>query len=432
MRKRKQKEKDKRKKVVKNNEGGDLLQVCKDIIAENENNWKRMRLDNEALERLREEREKEEEERRLRIERAAKKKKDLLEKIEKKNGNKIIIVKNGKGVDWIREKQRMWRQYREKENITDEEEKELRRTLIQKLPERKKKLSEEDIIDVVKENTMSPLTTEHECSGGVVGREVAGLMEIRANPAKVTHIEEWPGSLQGAVPSRVGDMECKWNGEKVDGMAINERGHNVLVRAPKIVSVIVSKTEPENPQGAVPSRIGAKGMELAKKSVEGMAQIVESDVNSEKVRVPKNGGFLDEWLVDGKNGNKSGPNDEIDCDASEEGAVQSELVEYGMYTRSKFEYWSKNGRGESENMAQKKSQNVVPGNGQIGKLICSEIKNGAVPSELDQQGMKNLQKLECLAENGTKMGLESVKNGTFVKKLQRPQSRNALGGWGGG
>ena len=136
----------------------------------------------------------------------------------------------------------------------------------------------------------------------------------------------------------------------------------------------MSKTEPENPQGAVPCRIGAKGMELAKKSVEGMAQIEKSDVNSEKVRVPKNRGYLDEWLVAGKNGEKSGPNDEIDCDASEEGAVPSKLVKYGMSTQSNFENWSKNGRGESENMAQKKSQNVVPGNGQIGKLICSEIK----------------------------------------------------------
>ena len=42
-----------------------------------------MKLDNEVLERIREEKEKEEEEKRLRLEKAAKKKKELLEKIEK-------------------------------------------------------------------------------------------------------------------------------------------------------------------------------------------------------------------------------------------------------------------------------------------------------------------------------------------------------------
>ena len=102
MRKRKKREKELRKKTADNNENGDLLTICNEIIAENGNKWKRMKLDEETLERMREEREKEEEEKRLRSERAAKKKKELLEKIEKKNENKIIVVKTGKGIDWIR------------------------------------------------------------------------------------------------------------------------------------------------------------------------------------------------------------------------------------------------------------------------------------------------------------------------------------------
>ena len=48
----------------------------------------------------------------------------------------------------------MWREYREKENITDEDEKELRRSLIEKIPERKK-------IDVVTPNVKhGPFTPE--------------------------------------------------------------------------------------------------------------------------------------------------------------------------------------------------------------------------------------------------------------------------------
>ena len=50
-----------RKKDIEDNRDEDLLTVCNDMIVENENKWKKMKLDNETLERLREETEKEEE-----------------------------------------------------------------------------------------------------------------------------------------------------------------------------------------------------------------------------------------------------------------------------------------------------------------------------------------------------------------------------------
>ena len=169
-----------------------------------------------------------------------------------------------------------------------------------------------------------------------------------------------------------------------------------------------------------------------RKSVDGMAHSEKNvNVNSEKVRVPKIRGHVDEWLVARKNGDKSGPSDKIDCDNSIKWAVPSEMAEYGMSTKSKFENWSKSVKGGCVKKAQKCHQNKIS-DSQIGKLVCSETKIGAVPSELDKPGIENMQKLEFLAENGTKVGLKSIKNGMSVKKPQHPQSRNAEGGWGGG
>ena len=67
--------------------------------------------------------------------------------------------------------------------------------------------------------------------------------------------------------------------------------------------------------------------------MDGMAHSEKNvNVNSEKVRVPKIRGHVDEWLVARKNGDKSGPSDKIDCDDSIEWALPSELVENGMST----------------------------------------------------------------------------------------------------
>ena len=48
-------------------------------------------------------------------------------------------MKKRKWIEWIKEKQKQWRRYRDRENITEKGEEELRERLILKIPERKKK-----------------------------------------------------------------------------------------------------------------------------------------------------------------------------------------------------------------------------------------------------------------------------------------------------
>ena len=80
---------------------------------------------------------KEEEERKERLERARRKKEELLERLKRKK--EIYIVKVGKNAEWIRRKQAQWREIREKEKISEEEEEELRNKIIEKIPERRVK-----------------------------------------------------------------------------------------------------------------------------------------------------------------------------------------------------------------------------------------------------------------------------------------------------
>ena len=190
MRKRKKKEKEE----IKEGRKEELLKLCEEIIAENTQEWKRRKLDEEGKRKLREEKEKSEMEKKTRLEKAAKKKKELLEKIEKKNGGNIVIIKKGKGLQWIREKQKKWREYREREQITDEDEVEMRRKLLEKIPTREKKMSAES--EPFQNPTLSPVPkllpadpSEQKCSdGGLVGRAVAGLKDVWEKPAKVTKI----------------------------------------------------------------------------------------------------------------------------------------------------------------------------------------------------------------------------------------------------
>ena len=76
----------------------------------------------------------EEKERNERLERARGKKEELLARLIKKK--EIVIVKEGKSTEWIKNKQAKWREYREKESITEEENTELLNKLIMKIPQR--------------------------------------------------------------------------------------------------------------------------------------------------------------------------------------------------------------------------------------------------------------------------------------------------------
>ena len=60
---------------------------------------------------------------------------ELLSRLAKKG--EIIVLKKGKSIDWIKRKQSQWRNYREKVKITKEEEENLQRKIIEKIPERK-------------------------------------------------------------------------------------------------------------------------------------------------------------------------------------------------------------------------------------------------------------------------------------------------------
>ena len=101
--------------------------------------WKRRRLEDEVIKKI-EERETEkrleyERQKSERLEKARKKKEELLARLEKKR--KIVVVKEGKSEEWVRRKQECWRKYRERERISSDENRELLRSIIEKIPERK-------------------------------------------------------------------------------------------------------------------------------------------------------------------------------------------------------------------------------------------------------------------------------------------------------
>ena len=78
---------------------------------------------------------KKQKEKKERIEKAKRKKQELLDRLARRG--EIVIMREGKDIEWIRRKQSQWRKYREKENISIEEENVLRNKMIEKIPERR-------------------------------------------------------------------------------------------------------------------------------------------------------------------------------------------------------------------------------------------------------------------------------------------------------
>ena len=139
LKKRKNREKEKKKEESETN----LEELCEEIIEENKSKWKRRKLDEEARKKLEEEeieklvRENREREERLR--KAKIRKEEFLARLARKK--EIVIIEKGKDKNWIKRKQKQWREYRVKEEIDSEEEKEMFNKLIMKIPERRRRSS---------------------------------------------------------------------------------------------------------------------------------------------------------------------------------------------------------------------------------------------------------------------------------------------------
>ena len=71
-----------------------------------------------------------------RREKGRRKKEEILEKIRREKSDGRM---EGKPVEWVRRKQRHWREYREREGISMEDEEDIRRELIKNIPKRKLK-----------------------------------------------------------------------------------------------------------------------------------------------------------------------------------------------------------------------------------------------------------------------------------------------------
>ena len=120
-----------------------LSTICEEIIVENSKKWKKRKLENIVYIRNKEREEKEledkENERRKRIELAEKKKAELLSKLKKKGELRVF----GKSVGWIKKKQQLWRKYRDIVGFNSDDEEEIKREIIDMIPERKPKFDAE-------------------------------------------------------------------------------------------------------------------------------------------------------------------------------------------------------------------------------------------------------------------------------------------------
>ena len=120
-----------------------LSTICEEIIIENSKRWKKRKLENivHITNREREEKEIEdkENEKRKRIELAEKKKTELLNKLKLKGELRVF----GKNIGWIKKKQQLWRKYRDNIGFNSDDEEEMRRGIIEMIPERKPKIDAE-------------------------------------------------------------------------------------------------------------------------------------------------------------------------------------------------------------------------------------------------------------------------------------------------
>ena len=130
--KKKIKEEVRKLKKRKDEDKGDLLEVCKEIYKENYLPWKRRKIREESkweeIERI----EKQNWQRTVRMNKAHEKKKELMKRLERKK-------KEGKPLEWVNRKKENWRKYRVMNDIDDideDEMEEIRRKIILEIPER--------------------------------------------------------------------------------------------------------------------------------------------------------------------------------------------------------------------------------------------------------------------------------------------------------
>ena len=147
-----------KEEIEKPEDEGDLEKICDDILKENYLQWKKRRIQEEIIKEKIERKEEADWERTKRLNKARWKKKDLLEQIEKKK-------REGEPIQWITKKQEYWRKYRERIELKEAEAEEVRRKIIELMPERKKKV---DVDKRVVETDM--IESEKVESGDVVDR----------------------------------------------------------------------------------------------------------------------------------------------------------------------------------------------------------------------------------------------------------------------
>ena len=94
------------KKRPKEGRNEALEEICREMIEENRLNWKKRKLLRGKEKRLQEGKDMQHWEKFCRLEKAKTKKKELLERIEK-----VDLKIRGKNLKWIRNKQRLWREY---------------------------------------------------------------------------------------------------------------------------------------------------------------------------------------------------------------------------------------------------------------------------------------------------------------------------------
>ena len=117
-----------------------LEDICNEIMEENRLTWKRRKVLEGEKKREQEEKDRLDWERFIRIEKAKRKKEELLRKLEKKE-----IKLTGKSVKWIRNKQKLWRNYREKIGFDSDDERELFNRVIENIPVREKRDVEKNV-----------------------------------------------------------------------------------------------------------------------------------------------------------------------------------------------------------------------------------------------------------------------------------------------
>ena len=160
-----------------------LEEICEEILDENKRKWKRRKLDEEAKKILEEEeieklvREKIEKEKRLK--KAKMRKEEFLARLARKK--EIVIIKEGKDQNWIKRKQKQWREYRVKEEIDSEEEEEMVNRVILKIPERKKRISGGEG-KTTPDSPYSPLISQFGIESGIMDRGEGGNLSVTPEP----------------------------------------------------------------------------------------------------------------------------------------------------------------------------------------------------------------------------------------------------------